>query len=241
MPCNCTDAKLTALSAELEAARKERDGWKWQALEGQELREQFNAAIMDFDPMYAGWDFLKSAIHAIGRAKAARQENAALIEDRDRCAALAEVRELEADRLAKENADYRDWARCAHGFAWAHENTCPRNHGHACNCGLDAFLARPRLVMGGYRSALRAIAEAIGLRADAQGDAALAAVREAAKDRSRLEAENARLRTLMDSGYSRSTDWVCGCGNHNARTWEVCGECGEEFDAAILDAAGGGE
>ncbi len=92
----------------------------------------------------------------------------------------------EIARLTAVNADFRDWARCAHGFAWAHENTCPRNHGHACDCGLDAFLARPRIVMDGYRATLRDIAQAIGLHESATAEDVLRGVREAVEDRERI-------------------------------------------------------
>jgi hypothetical protein len=44
---------------------------------------------------------------------------------------------------AKQNLS--DWIKAANQFAWAHERTCPRRTANeACNCGLDAFMCRPR-------------------------------------------------------------------------------------------------
>ena len=54
--------------------------------------------------------------------------------------------------LEAENAQLRDWMRCANEFTWSHERTCPRRNSDAtCTCGLDEFLCRPRHVIKSFR------------------------------------------------------------------------------------------
>ena len=50
---------------------RECEGWRRALVEHWELREKFNAAIMSFDPGYAGWNYLESAMDVIRRCRIA--------------------------------------------------------------------------------------------------------------------------------------------------------------------------
>jgi hypothetical protein len=103
-------------------------------------------------------------------------------------------------------AELRDWIRAANQFAWAHERTCPRHDADdPCNCGLDAFLSRPRPVIESFRAQLDAAnrvrnAVVILLRAKT-GDATWAAYPDCIKDA--VDAEYEALRLLIREEISR--------------------------------------
>ncbi len=56
----------------------------------------------------------------------------------------AAIREAQREAVR----DMKSWALAANKFAWAHERSCPRHDADLpCSCGLDTFLARPRIAI----------------------------------------------------------------------------------------------
>ena len=142
-PCECERLRESAQwqSGRADLAEIEREegrgSYEW---DDARYQKEFTTAVQE----------IKAALHPLAKIAANWQ-------DCPRAGAeVAQARiDLKAEnaRLRAELADYRDWTKLANGFAWAHENDCPRhNADEACTCGLDQFLARPRPTIESFRT-----------------------------------------------------------------------------------------